>query len=212
MKKSITILFLLFLFFLAFSQDDNLHKTWGYKGYAGGMFIHVGYIQSNKFKVVDLQGNEIEQQIKGFTYGLGGKMSIWLNRFFKVGGEGYFSTCNYGVRKNSCRIGWGGIAFDLLYPIKKWAPFIGVTLGGGRANHLIFIEKQQNNTYAAPMVHFSYPLCIINPAVGIEFLASNRISVLLKMDYMLNVYKKQNTYPHGMRLYLGVHFYQKKMG
>jgi hypothetical protein len=210
MKKRITTLFLVFINLLVFSQNESVNSTWGYKGYAGGMFIHTGYVQSEKFRVVSLQNNEIEQQIKGFTYGLGGKMSIALHRFFRVGGEGYFSSCTYGEYKNSCRIGWGGAVFDLLYPVKKWSPFIGVTVGGGSATHLIFIEKQQNNIAAAPVVHFSNALCIINPAIGVEFLASNRISLLLKLDYMLNLYKNRDTYPQGLRLYFGVHFYQKK--
>jgi hypothetical protein len=209
MQKTISTLFLLLIHFVTFSQEVNLPKSWGYKGYAGGMFIHSGYVQSKSFAVFDLQGNEIEQQIKGFTFGLGGKMGVFLHRFFRVGGEGYFSTCNYGAYKNSCRIGWGGLTFDFLYPVKKWMPFVGVTLGGGSAKHLIFIEKPQNHTQAEPIVHFSNTLFIVNPAVGVEFLVSNRISLLLKMDYMLNVAKTNNAYPHGLRVYFGLHFYQK---
>jgi hypothetical protein len=210
MQKTIAILFFGLIHFIVFSQNDVVLKHWGYKGYAGGMFIHSGYVQSKKFVVFDLQGNEIEQQIKGATYGLGGKMGVFLHRYFRVGGEGYFSTCKYGTYKNSCRIGWGGATFDFLYPVKKWMPFIGITVGGGSATHLIFIEKQQNNTAAAPVVHFSNTLFIIDPTVGVEFLASNRISLLLKMDYMLNISKTHNSYPQGLRVYLGVHFYQKK--
>ena len=204
------MLFFSLISLLVFSQDTIAPKKWGYKGYSGGMFIHTGYVQSKSFMVFDLQGNEMEQQIKGATFGLGGKMSISLNRYFRIGSEGYFSSCKYGTYKNSCRIGWGGVTFDLLYPVKKWAPFIGITVGGGSATHLIFAEKQQNNQTAAPVVHFTNPLCIINPAVGVEFFASSRISLLFKMDYMLNVYKTVLSYPQGVRFYLGVHFYQKK--
>jgi len=210
MQKPITTLLLVFIPLFIFSQDTIVSKRWGYKGYSGGMFIHSGYVQSGIFTVFDLQGNEIEKQIKGVAFGLGGKMSIYLNRYFRVGGEGYFTTCNYGTYKNSCRIGWGGVTFDLLYPIKKWAPFIGVTLGGGNAIHLIYIETQQNNQKAAPIVHFTKPFYIINPAVGVEFFTSSRISLLFKMDYMLNIYKMHPSYPQGVRFYLGVHFYQKK--
>jgi hypothetical protein len=212
MSKIIIPILLILIPLPAFSQNTVTDcKKWGYKGYAGGMFVHLGYVGSKQFSVFDLQGNEIEQQIKGITYGLGGKMSIFLHRFFRMGGEGYFSTCNYGSYKNNCKIGWGGITFDFLYTVKKWAPFIGITAGGGNAKHLIFIEKSQNNSCAEPVVHFSNMLCIINPAAGIEFLISNRLSILLKIDYMLNVYKKHNVYPQGLRLYFGLHFYQKKL-
>jgi len=210
MPKQILVIFFGFIHFIAFPQDALTLKSWGYKGYAGGMFIHTGYVLSKEFTVIDLQGNEIEQQIKGATFGLGGKIGVFLNRFFRVGGEGYFSTCNYGTYKNSCRIGWGGLTFDFLYPVKKWIPFAGITVGGGNAKHLIFIEKHYNNTIATPAAHFSNTLCIISPALGVEFLATNRISLLLKMDYMFNVYLKQNNYPHGLRFYLGLHFYHKK--
>ena len=208
-KLLLTFIFVL-TSFIASSQNDTAPKSWGYKGYAGGMFIHSGYVQSKSFTVFDLQGNEIEQQIKGATFGMGGKMSIALHRFFRVGGEGYFSSCNYGAYKNSCRIGWGGATFDFIYPVKKWMPFVGVTVGGGSATHLISIEEKQNNTIAAPVVHFSNPLYIVNPAIGVEFLASNRISLLFKMDYIINIYKTDPSYPHGVRFYIGVHFYQKK--
>lgn len=210
MQKIISAFLFLFIPFFLFSQETNISKKWGYKGYAGGMFVHTGYVQSKRFVVFDLQGNEIEQQIKGAVFGLGGKMNIYLNRHFRIGGEGYFSTCKYGFYKNSCRIGWGGVTFDALYPVKKWAPFVGVTLGGGSANHLIFIDQPQNTPEAMSVVYFSNPLYIINPAIGVEFFATSRISLIFKMDYMLNVYKTVNFYPHGVRFYLGVHFCQKK--
>jgi hypothetical protein len=210
MKKNIFItLFLALTHFFVFSQD-TIVKKWGYKGYSGGMFVHAGYVQSGTFTVFDLKHNPVDVQTKGATFGLGGKMSIYLNRYFRVGGEGYFTSCKYGTNKNSCRIGWGGVTFDVLYPVKKWAPFVGITVGGGSSTNLIFIEKQQNNKEATPVVHYKYPLCIINPAVGVEFFVSKRISLLFKMDYMLNVYKTNNYYPHGPRFYLGVHFYHKK--
>jgi len=209
-KKIIFTLFLGFITFSLYSQETIGSKKWGYKGYSGGMFVHTGYVQSGVFKVVDFQGNEIEKQIKGATFGLGGKMSVFLNKHFRVGAEGYFSSCKYGANKNSCRIGWGGVTFDLLYPVKKWSPFLGITVGGGSSTNLIFIEKHNNNKNATPVVHYKIPLCIINPAVGVEFFASNRISLLFKIDYMLNVYKPNSAYPHGPRFYLGVHFYHKK--
>jgi hypothetical protein len=211
MKKTIiAAFFLVLLNFSVFSQAPIISNKWGYMGYSGGMFVHAGYMQSRVFGVSDLQCNPVSVQIKGATLGLGGKMSIFLNPHFRVGAEGYFSSCKYGVNKNSCRIGWGGVTFDLLYPIKKWSPFLGVTVGGGSSTNLIFIEKTQNNKEAIPVVHYKIPLCIINPAVGIEFFASNRISLLFKMDYMFNVYKPSKAYPHGLRFYLGVHFYHKK--
>jgi len=210
MQKIIIILFFGLIHVSAFSQDIITTKKWGYKGYSGGMFVHLGYVQSKHFTVFDLQNNEIEEQIKGITFGLGGKVNIYLNRYFRVGSEGYFTSCKYGAYKNSCRIGWGGVTFDLLYPVKKWMPFVGITIGGGSATNFIFIEKQQNNNEAAPIVHFTKPLYIINPAIGVEFFTSSRISLLFKMDYMLNVYKRHPSYPQGLRFYLGMHFNNKK--
>jgi hypothetical protein len=210
MHKFLFIFFPLFSNFFLAAQVVPATKNWGYKGYSGGMFVHSGYVQSKHFAVFDLQGNEIEHQIKGATFGLGGKMSIYLNRFFRTGGEGYFSTCNYGKYKNSCRIGWGGVTFDFLYPVKKWAPFMGFTVGGGSATTHIFLEKRENSREASLTVFFKNPLCILAPAIGVEFFASNRISILFKTDYMLNVYKNQPAYPQGVRFYLGIHFYHKK--
>jgi hypothetical protein len=210
MQKLTLTLFLALLPFFLFSQDTIVTKNWGYKGYSGGMFIHTGYVQSKPF-LVFVQCNEvIEQQIKGAVFGLGGKMSIYFNRYFRVGGEGYFSSCRYGTYKNSNRIGWGGITFDMLYPVKKWAPFAGITFGYGSATNLIFTERQQNTQSAAPVVYFKNSFFLLNPAIGVEFFTTNRISLLFKIDYLLNISKKDLYYPHGVRFYLGVHFYQKK--
>ncbi|MDR0205924.1 MAG: hypothetical protein LBI45_01500 [Bacteroidales bacterium] len=224
-KKTVLFLLSCFFPFFAISQESNSSKSWSYKGYSGGMFVHTGYMQSKKFSVFDIKNNEIEMQIKGATFGLGGKMGVFLHRNFRVGAEGYFSTCKYNsgkymnqliTEKGSCRIGWGGVTFDLLFPVKKFAPFMGVTIGGGSAKHLIFIERKHNNHVATPIVHFSNPLIIINPAIGAEFFATKRISLLLKLDYMFNVQQNKlpsltnNTYPRGVRLYFGIHFYHKK--
>ncbi|MCL2290230.1 MAG: hypothetical protein FWC34_05925 [Bacteroidetes bacterium] len=208
-KLTITFLFILIPLFV-FSQDTTASKNWGYKGYSGGMFIHSGYVQSKQFYVSDLQCNVIEEQVKGATFGLGGKMSIYLNRHFRVGGEGYFSSCKYGTYKNSSRVAWGGLTLDLLYPVKKWAPFIGVTLGYGSASNLIFIERQRQTFNEKPAIYFTNSFSIVNPTIGVEFFTSSRISLLFKMDYMLNISKTFPSYPQGVRFYLGVHFYQKK--
>ena len=211
-KITLFLLFALIPFFV-FPQDSIVSKSWGYKGYSGGMFIHTGYVQSEPFLVSVSCNEAIEQQIKGAVFGLGGKMSIYLNRYFRVGGEGYFSSCKYGTYKNSCRIGWGGVTFDLLYPVKKWAPFLGVTLGYGNATNLIFTEKPQLEHSMTPIqvVYFTHSFSIFNPAIGVEFFASSRISLLFKMDYMINISKTELPYPQGVRFYLGIHFYQKKV-
>ena len=224
MARLITTLFILIsLPFFAISQESNSSKSWGYKGYSGGMFVHTGYVQSKEFSVFDLDGNKIDMRIKGAVFGLGGKMGIFLHRNFRVGAEGYFSTCKYNsgkyvnqliTEKSSCRIGWGGFTFDILFPVNKFAPFMGVTIGGGSAKHLIFTEYNHFHHVATPVVYFSNPLIVINPVIGLEFFATKRISLLFKLDYMFNLYKtlsiNNNTYPRGVRLYLGVHFYHKK--
>jgi len=187
------------------------------------MFVHTGYVQSKEFSVFDVENNEIKMQIKGAVFGLGGKMGVFLHRNFRVGAEGYFSTCKYNsgkymnqliAEKSSCRIGWGGFTFDILFPVNKFAPFMGVTIGGGSAKHLIFTEYNHFHHVATPVVYFSNPLIVINPVIGLEFFATKRISLLFKLDYMFNLYKtlsiNNNTYPRGVRLYLGVHFYHKK--
>ncbi|MCL2168289.1 MAG: hypothetical protein FWH59_04100, partial [Lentimicrobiaceae bacterium] len=152
----------------------------------------------------------IVQQVKGATFGLGGKMSIYLNNYFRMGGEGYFSTCTYGVLKNSCRIGWGGITFDALCLVKKWTPFMGVTVGGGSASHLIMLGYKEITLSELPAIFLKRALVIVSPSMGVEYFATNRISLLCKVDYMLNVYKNEKSYPQGVRFYLGLHFYQKK--
>ncbi len=194
------------------SPGDGLalsNKPWGYKGYAGGMFYHAGYIQSAQFIIND-NGAQVPHTVKGVTSGIGGKMGFFFHKHFKIAVEGYVSTAHYGPQKNSYKLGWGGVTADVLYPIKRWVPFAGITMGMGSYTHTIFLEERSYNAQAQSIAYFDNTLLAITPALGVEYLMNKRISLLLKVDYIFNALPNTTSYAAGPRIYLGIHFYRKK--
>ncbi len=191
-------------------QVEASDKNWGFKGYAGGMFYHVGYVKSKPFAIFDAQNQQYQHHVEGFTSGIGGKMGFFIHKNLKIGIEGYSSSASYGPNKSKFKMGWGGIAIDYLYRWENWMPFVGCHFGGGGSTHTIFLEEQNQNTLAQQVIYFKEPHFIISPSIGVEYLVSKKISFLFKVDYQFSVAPKGIGYASGPRFYLGIHFYRKK--
>lgn len=185
-------------------------KKWGFKGYSGGMFYHLGYVRSNEFMVYNLAGEAIPTRIEGMTSGIGGKLGFFLNKYVRAGIEGYSTTTRYGEFRNSYKVGWGGLVMEFVYPTKRVMPFIGLTLGGGKMKNMILLAKDNNDYHADEIIYKEDGLFIINPAIGIEYFVSKRISLIFKVDYMISGSKDKFDFATGPRAYIGVHFYRKK--
>lgn len=185
-------------------------KRWGFKGYSGGMFYHLGYVRSNEFMVYNLAGQAIPTRIEGMTSGIGGKLGFFINKYVRTGIEGYATTTRYGEFRNSYKVGWGGLVMEFVYPTKRVMPFIGLTVGGGKMTNMILLANDNNDYHADEIVYKEDALFVINPAIGIEYFVSKRISLIFKVDYMLSGSKDKFDFASGPRAYIGVHFYRKK--
>lgn len=196
-----------------------------FKGYSGGMMLHLGYQYGQGTGFLDTNGDEAF--LRSITYGIGGALKIHLFKHWKIGGEGFVSTMplkSQGDGSN-IRYGWGGMLNEAYVQIGRTQPFIGCTLGGGaqRTTHVYsgdgtlsnatsFKEwweqmkgyKSLEETYPANFTKRGF--FAFDPYIGIDFAATKKLHVIMRADWLLAVHKGNLLMPTGPRLYLGLMF------
>ena len=185
-----------------------------YNGYQGGMMFNVGYVQSREFQFQDNNGLPLGEsnRLSGASMGLGGALRVGFGKYLRVGIEGYVSTLKYQPQGSSAKIGWGGLLLDSHWHIKKFTIFTGGVIGGGSYTHIAMIDKGENTTendYVVENQYVSYrhyPFLAIVPFVGMEYSLTKRISVVAKIDYMLNATNWADDYAAGPRFFVGFMF------
>ena len=185
-----------------------------YNGYQGGMMFNVGYVQSREFEFQGNNGLTLGEpyKLRGASMGLGGALRVSFGKYLRVGIEGYVSTLKYQPQGSSAKIGWGGLLLDSHWHIQKFTIFTGGVIGGGSYTHITMIDKGESildDDYIIENQYVSYrhyPFLAIVPFVGIEYSLTNRISVVAKIDYMLNVTNWADDYAAGPRFFIGFMF------
>lgn len=181
-----------------------------YRGFSGGMMVHTGYLQSNSFDLQTIQGNYITtSKVEGMPFGIGGAARLHFGKHLRVGGEGYVSNLRYGVKGTTSSVSWGGVLVDCVWPLGRWWPFAGLTVGGGAVEHIVLQAEpaidfvaESNATYR------EYSFMALAPMVGIEYALSEKIHFTFKMDYVINLSNPQADFPSGPRFFLGFMFYR----
>ena len=86
-------------------------------------------------------------------------------------------------------------------------------IGGGAYTHITMIDKAGEydvvNDYVVENQYISYrhyPFLAVVPFVGMEYSLTKRISVVAKIDYMLNVTNWADDYAAGPRFFVGFMF------
>ena len=191
------------------------HHSMAYSGYQGGMMFNVGYVESRDFQFRDNSGMMLGEsgRLSGASMGLGGALRVGFGKYLRVGIEGYVSTLKYKPQGSSAKIGWGGLLLDSHWHIKKFTIFTGGVIGGGSYTHISMIDKlgeiSVENDYVVENQYVSYrhyPFLAIVPFVGMEYSLTKRISVVAKIDYMLNVTNWADDYAAGPRFFVGFMF------
>lgn len=228
MKKILTIKHLLLLIFLTFflttlsaaESPDTIkpRHPFAYNGYQGGMMLHIGYVRSNEFQMTDLNNQPIgvPYSLNGTSLGIGGAIRIGFGKHLRIGMEGYVTTHKYGPNASSAKVGWGGLLLDSHWHINRWTIFTGGIIGGGSYTHLTFIDVDPNtpagnypNDYIVENQYTSYryyPFLVIDPFIGVEYNITKRISLVAKIDYMLNVTNWADDFSTGPRFFFGFMF------
>lgn len=163
----------------------------------GGMMVHTGYMHGTF--------DEIAYEAKGMNFGLGGVLRFHISNHFRIGGEGYVSTLKQLKNGSYIRTGCGGLLADAYWKFGRWIPYLGVTVGGGKASTVLMFDGSPDDWEAEPEVFLhSDPFFFITPNVGVEFAITDAVHLTLRVDRLFPVSKTEM--PSGVRFYLGFVF------
>jgi len=208
--KDITICFcVLFVLATTVFAEENTSSKMAYSGFSGGMMLHTGYVQSREFAFYNTDGTVRETtQLNGAPFGIGGAIRLHFGEHLRVGSEGYVSTLTYGENKSYSSVGWGGLLVDCAWHFNSWTPFIGGTVGGGGVKNLTLLEPTPDdfvleNTSTS---YRRYAFMAFSPFAGVEYAMTEKIHLVIKVDYLLNLTNWQDDFTTGPRMYFGFMF------
>ncbi len=213
------ILFIISVLFVfdvnAFAEENkdtiivNNKKKLAFNGYSGGMMFNIGHVQSQKYSLYNPNATHAQNlQLRGFTTGLGGALRLNFGKHLRVGGEGYVSNLHYGENDSYSKIGWGGLLVDYVLEFEKWTFFAGTLVGGGTYRNLTLLSEtpidyriEENSTSFR-----KYSFLALDPFVGIEYALTDRVHLISKFDYMINISNRQSDFAEGTRFFIGFMF------
>ena len=186
-----------------FSQGTDSKKM-KFQGYSGGMMLHTGYLFGGDLYLYD---SSKPIKIQGVPFGIGGAIRFCFGEHLRIGIEGYSSNLMYGEKNNSfLSLGWGGVLIDCQWKIKKTSIFCGGTFGGGGVKNIAVVGNDLINPLEANAVYRKYGVIVITPFVGMEYAMSTKIHLIIKVDCITNLTKKQSDFVIGPRIYIGFNF------
>lgn len=195
------ILFLLF-FFAAFeiiAQADVVEQKKLFKGYDGGMMLHVGYVAADVLPV--------DYRAEGVTKGIGGAMKFQLGDHYRIGFEGYVSTMNLMDNGSYMKSFWSGLVNDFYWKIGKFIPYTGVSIGGGTLTDCFIFEGNNHDWQPeANVVINKNPFFSVDPFVGCDYCVSDAFHITLKIDCLFGFGSEDLYLPFGPRAYIGFIF------
>ena len=87
-------------------------------------------------------------------------------------------------------------------------PFIGVTVGGGGVKNITVLENTTNDYQLDDRTtsYRHYSFFALDPFVGMEYALTERIHLVLKADFLMNLSARQDDFVRGPRIYAGFMF------
>lgn len=191
--------FLLILFTLivttATANDDN--KV--FRGYEGGMMLHTGYLNGNVAP--------LSHQAKGMTKGIGGAIRLKFGNHWRIGTEGYTSTMKQLGNGSYIKTFWAGLLTDYTWTCGRFAPYLGITIGGGTTTDFLMIDGSGKDWQCEPEAYYhKEPFVAIDPFIGCDYIVSDKLHLTLKVDYLNGVGSTELYLPTGPRAYVGFIF------
>jgi hypothetical protein len=184
-------------------------SAFAYSGFSGGMTLHTGYLSAGTTDFRDVGGTPFSQDMSGMPVGIGGAVRFHFGKYLRLGAEGYSTSLKYGPHNSCLNIGWGGILVDGLCRMGRWAPFAGVTLGGGSVCNLTLTAPVRDDFDVEDNISYRrYSFLTVTPFAGVEFAATSHMHLVFKADWMTNVSNPQPDFPSGPRFYFGFSFYR----
>ena len=198
------------LYTAASNKTDS--SEFRFRGYTGGMMLHSGYIQSGRFQLHSGSGTEpVTMQIKGGATGIGGHVKFAFGTstdMLRVGAEGHSSNVSYRPSPSYSHTGWGGILVDYIRRTEgRVHPFIGCLIGGGGVKNHIIAQGGTGDFVTEPQAAMhKYAFMAVAPFAGMEVSLTPKLSLVVKVDWLLNATCRQNDFSSGPRLYVGILF------
>ncbi len=181
-------------------SEDHNNKI--IKGFSGGMMAHAGYLYG--------YDNPFDYDAAGATFGIGGVAKIHLNRQFRVGFEGYFSSMalHEDIASGSYnKVFWAGVLADRFWKFGRFYPYIGASAGGGMETSFYIFEGDKHDWKPeASAVYRKQPFFALDPFIGVEYKVGAALRLTLKADWLLAINSDGLNRPMGPRLYFGCIF------
>ncbi|MDD2214984.1 MAG: hypothetical protein PHE41_00195 [Eubacteriales bacterium] len=176
------------------------------------MMIHSGYVSSESYSLINSTGDLVSRHnMHGTPFGIGGSIKIHLSDHFRLGSEGYVSTLSYDNNGSFASVGWGGILADRIWQLDKIAPFIGICIGGGSFKNLTLNSNYGDDYIVESNLSYrKYSFMAVTPFVGMEYAITDKVRLVFKADYLMNVSNFQKDFLRGIRLFAGFSFYRLK--
>lgn len=206
-RYTIVLALTAFISIAAGAQDS---RKMAYRGFVGGMMLHSGYVQSGSFQVTSQSGTMQDISMSGAPYGIGGSIRFLFGRHLRVGTEGYVSNLAYGQHRSHAKTGWGGLLADCAWDFRDCRLFVGGTVGGGGQTNTIILSPAGNDYKADDIAYRKYTFAALAPFAGAEIRLTDKVDLVLKADWLLNISGRREDFVSGPRLYVGVMFGHKK--
>ncbi len=170
--------------------------------------LHTGYVSAGTVGFTNPAGETVGVDMKGMPHGIGGALKLGFGKHLRVGTEGYVSTLTYGGNHSYESVGWGGLLVDGVLPLGRWMPFAGLTFGGGSVKNITALESTTGDFHLdnGTTSYRRYPFLALAPFAGVEYALTERVRLVLKADYLLNLSSRQADFVSGPRLYFGFMF------
>ena len=178
-----------------------------YRGFIGGMMLHTGYVRSREVSIAGPAGDIHNISAEGAPFGIGGAIKFMFGKHLRIGTEGYVSTLTFGRYRSHAKTGWGGILADCTWQLGRFRLFAGGTVGGGGQTNTFILSPVRDDYLAEECISYrKYAFFAVAPFAGAEYALTDKVNLVAKIDWLLNVTNPQDDFTTGPRLYIGFMF------
>ena len=193
----LTILLALFFANINITANDTEEKL--FRGYEGGMMLHTGYLWGDI--------TPLSHHAQGLTKGIGGAIRLKLGNHWRIGTEGYTSSMKQLGNGSYIKTFWAGLLTNYTWTWGRFAPYLGVTIGGGTTTDFLMLEGSGKDWQPEPKAYFhKAPFIAVDPFIGCDYIVSDKLRLTLKLDYLNGISNKELYLPTGPRTYVGFMF------
>ena len=173
-----------------------------YRGFIGGMMLHTGYVRSREVSIAGPAGDIHDISAEGAPFGIGGAIKFMFGKHLRIGTE-----LTFGRHSSHAKTGWGGILADCTWQLGRFRLFAGGTVGGGGQTNTFILSPVRDDYLAEECISYrKYAFFAVAPFAGAEYALTDKVNLVAKIDWLLNITNPQDDFTTGPRLYIGFMF------